>query len=177
MSTKNNLVTLLQEGAKAIANKYSLPQYQEGKAKYAEKQKALLHQQNCKDILAFAEAHKDIPLYFILSVGVATNACKVEEVKKGIKSFNADKVLAVHQMGMAYNKHNGVKGKMSDVTIRLMLRYYNHKSSDYGTFIADLQNSQVFGKECGARGDFGKLCANLNIPFEGRGKVKLADVA
>ena len=56
---------------------------------------------------------------------------------------------------------------MSDVTIRLIMRYYEKKSKDMETFTNDLNNSKVMGKLCGSREiDYAKLCKNLNIPIK-----------
>ena len=93
---------------------------------------------------------------------------KESEFNKGYKHFNAEEVETVHKMGMAYNAYNGFgHKKMSDVTIRLIMRYYEKKSKDMETFTQDLNNSKVMGKLCGSREiDYAKLCKNLNIPIK-----------
>ena len=151
-----------------LAGKYNLAQYKEGGSRFEEKKKAMLHKQICEEIVAFADNHKDIPFYFILSVGVSKGAYKMSEFEKGYKRFNAEEVEAVHKMGMAYNTYNGIgHKKMSDVTIRLIMRYYEKKSKEMETFTIDLNNSQVLGKLCGSREiDYTKLCKNLNIPIK-----------
>lgn len=152
---------------KKLDGKYNLAQYREGGAKYNEKVKAILHKKVCEEIVAFADANKDIPFYFILSVGVAKGAYKLSEFAKGYKSFNADKVQMVAQMGRAYNDYNGCKGKMSDVTIRVIMRYYEKVSTDFNAFVADLHKSKVYGKDCGSRAiKYEELCKNLNIPIK-----------
>ena len=163
-----------------LAGKYNLAQYKEGGSRFEEKKKAMLHKQICEEIVAFADNHKDIPFYFILSVGVSKGAYKESEFNKGYKHFNAEEVEAVHKMGMAYNAYNGIgHKKMSDVTIRLIMRYYEKKSKDMETFTNDLNNSKVMGKLCGSREiDYAKLCKNLNIPIkekeENNGLTKVA---
>ena len=151
-----------------LAGKYNLAQYKEGGSRFEEKKKAMLHKQICEEIVTFADSHKDIPFYFILSVGVSKGAYKMSEFEKGYKRFNAEEVEAVHKMGMAYNTYNGIgHKKMSDVTIRLIMRYYEKKSKEMETFTNDLNNSQVLGKLCGSREiDYTKLCKNLNIPIK-----------
>lgn len=166
---KNSVETAVRNVAnKAVSNKYRLPQYKkEGTSHNDEYKKVLLHKRICEEIVAFADAHKDIPFYFILQVGVSKGAFKMSEFEKGYKAFNAVKVEAVHTMGMAYNKHNGLEGKkMSDVTIRLIMRYYEKVSTDLDTFMATLSTSQVLGKQCGARGNYEALCKNLQIPIK-----------
>lgn len=151
-----------------LAGKYNLAQYREGGSKYEEKVKAMLHKKVCEEIVAFADAHKDIPFYFILSVGVSKGAYKMTEFAKGYKFFNADKVAMVAQMGRAYNDYNEQYGKkMSDVTIRLIMRYYERVSKDFNKFLLDLNNSKVLGKNCGSRDvKYEVLCKNLNIPIK-----------
>ena len=161
----------IAEKIKEVANhrlsgKYNLAQYQEGGVRHNERIAAETHKRVCEQIVAFMAEHTDIPLYFVLSVGISKGAYKESEFNKGYKSFNAAKVLTIAQMGAAYNAYNGVKGKMSDVTIRLMMRYYEKRSTSISDFMTDLNNSQVLGKICGSRDiEYYKLCHNLNIPI------------
>ena len=91
-----------------LSGKYNLAQYKEGGSRYAEKQRAMLHKQVCEEIVAFADSHKNIPFYFILSVGVSKGAYKESEFNKGYKHFNAADEETVHKMGMAHNAYNGI---------------------------------------------------------------------
>lgn len=178
---KNAVETAIRNVAgKKVAGKYNLPQYKkEGTAYCDERKKVLLHKQICEEIVAFAEAHQRIPFYFILQVGVSKGAFKMSEFEKGYKSFNAEKVDMVYRMGMAYNRYNGLQGKkMSDATIRLIMRYYEKVSSNFMTFMKDLDKSQPLGKVCGARGNYEALCKNLGIPIKEKDeKEQLADAA
>lgn len=149
----------------SLENKFRLPQYKEGGNKYEETLKAMTHKKICEEIVSFAESHADIPLYFILSVGVSKGAYKMSEFEKGYKHFDANKVEIIAEMCRLYNNHNGVpKRKASDVTIRLIMRYYELKGTD--SFVNDLNKSKVLGKACGMRGNYEQLCRNLNIPFK-----------
>ena len=177
---KNSVETAIRNAASSkVAGKFNLPQYKkEGTAHYEERQKALLHKRICEEIVAFADSHKTIPFYFILQVGVSKGAFKMSEFEKGYKSFNAYKVEAVHMMGMEYNKYNGMEGKkMSDVTIRLVMRYYEKVSSEFTDFIETLNKSNKLGKECGARGNYEALCKNLNIPIKEKEDVETEEKA
>ena len=150
----------------ALANKYRLPQYKkEGTKHNDEYKKAVLHKNVCEQVVAFADSHKDIPFYFILSVGISKGAYKMSEFNKGYKAFKADEVETVAKMGRAYNDYNEQYGKkMSDVTIRLIMRYYEKVSKDYNKFLLDLNNSKVLGKDCGSRKiDYLVLCKNIGI--------------
>lgn len=151
-----------------LAGKYNLAQYREGGSKYEEKKKAVLHKSVCEEVVAFADSHKDIPFYFILSVGISKGAYKMSEFEKGYKMFKANEVEMVAKMGRAYNDYNEQYGKkMSDVTIRLIMRYFEKVSKDYDKFLLDLNNSKVLGKNCGSRHiDYADLCKNLNIPIK-----------
>ena len=151
-----------------LAGKYNLAQYREGGSKYEEKKKAVLHKSVCEEVVAFADSHKDIPFYFILSVGISKGAYKMSEFEKGYKMFKANEVGMVAKMGRAYNDYNEQYGKkMSDVTIRLIMRYFEKVSKDYDKFLLDLNNSKVLGKNCGSRHiDYADLCKNLNIPIK-----------
>ena len=166
---KNAIETAIRNVANnKLAGKYNLAQYKEGAAKHEEKVKAMLNKKVCEEIVAFADSHKEIPFYFILSVGVAKGAYKMSEFAKGYKSFNADEVEMVAKMGKAYNDYNEQYGKkMSDVTIRLIMRYYERVSKKFDNFLADLNKSKKLGKLCGSREvDYKDLCKNLNIPVK-----------
>ena len=166
---KNSVETAVRNTASnKIANKYRLPQYKkEGTSHNEEYKKVLLHKRICEEIVDFADSHPQIPFYFILQVGVSKGAFKMSEYEKGYKSFNAEKIEAVHRMGMAYNAYNGLeRKKMSDVTIRLIMRYYEKVSTDFDTFNEELKKSKKLGKACGERGSYEYLCKNLNIPIK-----------
>lgn len=149
-----------------LEGKYNLAQYREGGSKHEEKVKAMTHKNVCEEVMDFAESHPNLPLYFILSVGISKGAYKMSEFLKGYKFFNAEKVETIASMGRAYNDYNGqYNKKMSDVTIRLIMRYYEKVSHDYNDFLVSLNNSKFLGKKCGSREiDYKVLCKNLGIP-------------
>jgi len=164
---ENNITKAINNVANNKLNgKYNLTQYKEGGSRHEEKVRAMLHKKVCEEIVAFAAEHTDIPMYFILSVGVSKGAYKMSEFEKGYKTFKAEEVEMVAKMGRAYNDYNGLVGKkMSDVTIRLIMRYYEKVSHDFDKFLLDLNKSKVLGKMCGSREmDYKALCKNLNIP-------------
>lgn len=177
---KNNILNAIKNVANnRLSSKFNLSQYKEGGSKFEEKKTAMLHKRICEEVIAFAEANPNIPLYFILSVGISKGAYKMSEFEKGYKRFDAEEVLMVHKMGMAYNAYNGIGNKkMSDVTIRLIMRYYEKVSHNYDKFLLDLSNSRVLGKLCGSREmAYTDLCKNLNIPIKEKETTTLADVA
>lgn len=177
---KNQIESAINKVATTKLNgKFNLSQYKEGGSRYEEKKAAMLHKAVCEEVMAFATENPTIPMYFILSVGISKGAYKMSEFNKGYKSFDANKVKVVAQMGAAYNAYNEQYGKkMSDVTIRLIMRYYEKVSHDYARFLVDLNNSKVLGKLCGSREmKYEDLCKNLGIPTKETEKTKLADVA
>lgn len=177
---KNQINNAIKRVATTKLNgKYNLAQYKEGGSRYEEKKAAMLHKAVCEEVMAFATENPTIPMYFVLSVGISKGAYKMSEFNKGYKSFDANKVKVVAQMGAAYNAYNEQYGKkMSDVTIRLIMRYYERVSHDYERFLVDLNNSKVLGKLCGSREmKYEDLCKNLGIPTNEKEKTKFADVA
>ena len=70
-----------------LAGKYNLAQYKEGAKRHGEKLAAMAHKKACEDIVAFTKAHSDIPMYFVLSVGVSKGAYKEDEFKRGYKRY------------------------------------------------------------------------------------------
>ena len=128
----------------------------------------ILHKKICEEIVAFADNHKDIPFYFILSVGVSKGAYKESEFNKGYRRFNAEEVEMVAKMGHTYYEYNGQGNKkMSDVAIRLIMRYYEKVSHDYDKFVEDLNKSKVLGKNLGCREmKYEDGFKNLNIPMK-----------
>lgn len=160
-----------------LNGKYNLPQYKkEGSKCNAEYKKALLHKSVCEQMVAFADKHPNEGFCFIISCGAQKDAHKTSAFLKGYKRFDADKVEMVIKMGHAYNDYNGLKGrKMSDVTWRLITRYYEQVSTDFEQFMSDLNKSQVLGKDCGKRGNYEMLCKNLNIPISSKGKLSEED--
>ena len=167
---KNNIIesAIRNTANNKLNGKYNLAQYREGGSRHEEKIKAILHKKVCEEIVAFADSHPTIPIYFILQVGVSKGAYKMSEFAKGYKAFKADEVEMVAKMGKAYYDYNEqYKRKMTDVAIRLIMRYYERVSKDYNKFLLDLNNSKVLGKMCGAREiPYKDLCRNLNIPAD-----------
>ena len=149
---KKSVETMIRECATNKLNgKYNLPQYKkEGSKCNAEYKKALLHKSVCEQIVAFTDAHPQLGFCFVIACGVQKDAHKTSAFLKGYKKFDAEKVETVATMGMLYNEYNGLKGKkMSDVTWRLITRYYDQVSHG---------------------GNYNALCENLNIPIVVKGK-------
>lgn len=169
MAKEKSIETLIRECAKnRLAGKYNLAQYKEGGKRHEEKVAAITHKKVCESVVAFCATHEKVPFTFIIACGIQKDAHKIMAFNNGYKSFDADKVETVMKMGRLYNDYNGVKGKMTDVTWRLMTRYYERKSKSLDDFLVDLNASAVLGRACGERGDYDKLCANLALPIKQR---------
>ena len=166
MATIEQLIRKTAENK--IAGKYNLPQYKKGGKREKERENAILHKKVCEEIAAFLNSHKEIPCYFALQVGVSKGAFKTSEFKKGYKRFNADEVETVYNFGQMYLKYNGLpkNTKLSDVGIRLIMRFYERVSHKTATFKKALAKSQNLGKRCQIREvEYSYLCQNLGIPY------------
>lgn len=92
MARENKVQKMIAEVANnKLAGKYNLVQYKEGGKRYGEKVKAMAHKKACEDIVKFMNEHKDIPFYFVLSVGVSKGAYKESEFNRGYKAFDASR--------------------------------------------------------------------------------------
>lgn len=130
-------------------------------AQYKErKQKALTHQNVCIAVERFREEHPEMPLYAVLSVGIAQGAYKKSAFADGYKKFDKERCETVLKMAKAYNEKLGIKGKPSDVTYRLMLKFYNNVSTSVIELENRLENAQNLD---GKRGHFKEMCAALGM--------------
>lgn len=155
MKKNGNVEVMVRNTAiNPINGRLNLVQYKKEKAK------ALTHKSVCESIVNFADANPNFPFYALLSIGVGSGSFKMSEYNKGYKYFNADKAKTCYDMAMAYNKRMGIKGKPSDVTWRLVNRFYNRVSHSLDAFNATLANAKDMD---GNRGHFKELCANLGM--------------
>jgi hypothetical protein len=122
------------------------------------------HVETCKAIVAFADSHKDIPFYGILTT-MAQGSPKKSEYRKGYTHFDAKCAEAVYRMCKAYYKKNGLTDrKVNDVVLRLMLKFYKEVSRSPIAFNTALKASAVLGKAAISRETkFTDLCRNLGI--------------
>lgn len=142
----------------------------------ADNEKAMQHHNVCKQVIAFCEEHKSIPLYFALQVGIAKGAFKMSEFSKGYKSFDAEKVLRVYKMGLYFNKHNGLvmkngkQRKLGDVAIRLVMAFYERVNRSPITFMQYCKKMTPTGNRNLREIPYGDLLAALQIPPKGHYK-------
>lgn len=152
MEKRGNVEFMVRNTAKnPISGRLNLVQYKN------EKKKALLHKSVCESVVEFADNNPTMPFYAVLSVGVGSGSFKTTEYNKGYKYFNAEKTKSCMQMANMYNKVLGIKGKPSDVTWRLVNRYYNRVSHNVSDFVDAINrsNKTLDGK----RGHFKELCS------------------
>ena len=120
-----------------------------------EKQKALQHKGVCEAIVNYANSNPLMPFYAILAIGVGSGSFKNSSYAKGYTYFNESKVKTCYDMAVAYNHILGIKGKPSDVTWRLVNRYYNKVSHNIDDFIKVVKSADNLD---GKRGHFTELC-------------------
>lgn len=128
-------------------------------------ERAAKHVEICKEIVAFADSHEELPFYAILAMGIAQGAPKKSEYAKGYTHFDTKKVEAIFRMGKAYYKKNGLTDrKVNDVCIRLMAKFYDTVSRSPIAFNTALKTAKVLGKAAISRGTkFTDLCRNIGI--------------
>lgn len=160
MEKKGNVEMMVRTTANNPINaKLNLVQYK----KNGMRDKALAHKSVCENVVAFADANPNVPFYAILAMGVGSGSFKTSEYNKGYKKFDANKTATCIAMANAYNQKMGIKGKPSDVTWRLVNRYYNRVSNNLDDFMKSLDNANTAD---GNRGHFKELCHNLGIEMK-----------
>lgn len=155
MKKNGNLEMMVRATANnPIDTKLNLVQFKKQKAK------ALRHKNVCKEVVDFADKNPSMPFYAILSIGVGSGSFKVSEYNKGYIHFNKNKTYACLRMAEIYNKTLGIKGKPSDITWRLVNRFYNkvsHNEHEFEKILADTDKEVMDDK----RGHFLELCYQL----------------
>jgi hypothetical protein len=140
-----------------LSGKFNLVQFKKEKAK------AMLHKSVCEQVVEYADAHTTIPFYVILSMGIAAGAFKNSEFDRGYKKFDAEKVDTTYKMAKAYNEKMGIKGQASDVTWRLVGKFYKEVSTSYEDFLTALAKAKVLKNADSREADFSLLCKNIGI--------------
>lgn len=137
-----------------ISSRLNLVQYKKEKAK------ALSHKAVCEQIVEFADGNPYMPIYAILTCGVAADAFKNTIFDKGYKKFNGVKAATCYKMARAYNEKMGIKGQPNDVVWRLVARYYERVSSNMEDFEKALAKAEVIAG-ANTRGNYETICANI----------------
>jgi len=154
---RNSVENRIREVAEnPISGRLNLVQYKKEKAK------ALNHKAVCEQIVEFAEGNPYMPIYAILSCGVAADAFKNATFDKGYKKFNGVKASTCYKMARAYNEKMGIKGQPNDVVWRLVARYYEKVSSNMEDFEKSLAKAEVIAG-ADARGNYETICANMGV--------------
>lgn len=137
-----------------ISGRLNLVQYKKEKAK------ALSHKAVCEQIVEFADGNPYMPIYAILTCGVAADAFKNTIFDKGYKKFNGVKATTCYKMARAYNEKMGIKRQPNDVVWRLVARYYEKVSSNIEDFEKALAKAEVIAG-ANTRGNYETICANI----------------
>ena len=154
METKMTVEEKVRMDAKSpISTKLNLNQYKREKAL------AMMHKVACQQVVNFADAHEDMPFYAVMEIMVGSGSWKNSEYAKGYKKADYDKASTIYEMALAYQEHNGL-GTPTDVTWRIVRRYYDKVSRNYDDFMSALLTSKPSDD---ARGHFKEQCENLGI--------------
>lgn len=135
-----------------------------------------LHVAVCKDIVEFADNHKDIPMYLILSVGIAQGAPKKSVYAKGYATFNGKKVETVVRRCKAIVKAQGCEEvRTFDMLSRIVAKYTDQFGNDPVKFAKAVKAMPTFGKEVVSRENYDAVCRALGIDPEQRISTKKAE--
>ena len=154
VTPETDVEAMVSSYAAAQPKKYNLSQFKPQKAVF-DRQKEV-----CQSVLDFRTKHPEMPLYAVLSVGISAGAYKREVFSNGYKGFDSDRAEFVLEMGKWYNEYLGIKGKPSDVTYRLITRFYNRVYKDRNVFKLRVKTAQGLD---GKRGHFKELCEILGM--------------
>lgn len=127
-----------------------------------EKAKALAHKAVCEQIVEYTNGNPYMPIYAVLSCGVAADAFKNATFDKGYKKFNGEKADTCYKMAKAYNAKMGIKGQPNDVVWRLVARYYEKVSTKFEDFEKSLDKAVVI-EGADARGNYASICSNMGM--------------
>ena len=154
VTPETDVEAMVRSYATAQPKKYNLSQFKPQKALFN------LQKEVCQAVLDFRAKHPEMPIYAVLSVGISAGAYKRDVFANGYKEFNADRAEFVLDMGKWYNQYLGINGKPSDVTYRLITRFYNRVSKDRNVFKLRVKSAQGLD---GKRGHFKQLCEALGM--------------
>ena len=130
----------------------------------------------CKEIGEFADAHEDIPMYLILSLGIAQGASKKSVYAKGYTSFNGKRVETIIRRCRAIVKAQGCADiRTFDSLSRIVAKYTDQFGNDPVKFAKAVKGMPEFGKEVVSRENYDAVCRALGIDPEQRISTKKAE--
>lgn len=139
-------------------------------------ERATKHVEVCKAIVAFAEGNEDIPMYLILSLGIAQGAPKKSEYAKGYNKFNTKRVETIIRRCKQIVKAQGCADiKSFDCLSRIVAKYTDQFGNDPIKFAKSVKAMGEFGKGVVARENHDAVCRSLGIDPERRIENKSKD--
>ena len=123
----------------------------------------------CKDIVAFADAHPNIPMFIILSVGIVQGAPKKSVYAKGYATFNAKRVESNYRRCKQIVSAQGCpEVRTFDSLSRIVAKYTDQFGNNPVAFAKAVKAMPTFGKEVVSRENYGAVCKALGIDPEQR---------
>ena len=131
------------------------------------------HIQVCKSIVEFADNNKNIPMFIILSVGIAQGAPKKGVYAKGYTSFNGKKVESVFRRCKQIVSAQGCpEVRTFDSLSRIVVKVVDQIGNNPVEFAKRVKAMPMFGKGVVARENYGAVCKALGIDPEQRISTK-----
>ena len=131
------------------------------------------HVEVCKAITEFADANEGIPMYLILSLGIAQGAPKKSVYGKGYTAFNSKRVETIIRRCKAIVKAQGCADiRTFDTLSRIVAKYTDQFGNDPVKFAKAVKGMGEFGKAVVSRENYDAVCKALGIDPEQRIKTK-----
>ena len=130
----------------------------------------------CKEVTEFANANEGIPMYLILSLGIAQGAPKKAIYAKGYAKFNGKRVETIIRRCKAIVKAQGCADiRTFDTLSRIVAKYTDQFGNDPVKFAKAVKGMGEFGKSVVSRESYNAVCKALGIDPEQRIKAKKED--
>lgn len=130
----------------------------------------------CKAITEFADANEGIPMYLILSLGIAQGAPKKSVYGKGYTAFNSKRVETIIRRCKAIVKAMGCPDiRTFDSLSRIVAKFIAQFGNDpvkFAKAVKAMAEKHDFGKAVVSRENYDAVCKALGIDPEERIKPK-----
>ena len=134
------------------------------------------HVEVCKAITEFADANEGIPMYLILSLGIAQGAPKKSVYGKGYTAFNSKRVETIIRRCKQVVKAMGCPDiRTFDSLSRVVAKFIAQFGNDpvkFGKAVKAMAEKHNFGKAVVSRENYDAVCEALGIDPEQRIKTK-----
>lgn len=130
----------------------------------------------CKAITEFADANEGIPMYLILSLGIAQGAPKKSVYAKGYTTFNGKRVESIIRRCKQVVKAMGCSDlRTFDTLSRVIAKFIAQFGNDpvkFSKAVKEMAEKHDFGKSVVSRERYVDVCEALGIDPEQRIKPK-----